>query len=161
MNRPTQTHGARPMGASDARTLALATPPITGPLLDQWITGQRAFLAVLEEAGPAGADRLAAAHGRALAASGLDAQVFAQVESVVRNFCGILTTAQVLDRKVAQLEGSVDEADERARIASERDRLLALTPLRQRHGDEAVETLRAASSELMDLHARLHRAMPR
>lgn len=155
MNRPTQTQGARPMDASDARTLALATPPLTAALLDQWLNGQRAYLAALEEETDAGASRLSAAHGRALVASELDGKVFSQVETVVRSFCGVLTTAQTLDRKLSQLE----DAAERARITTERDRLLALAPLRQRHGDEVVETLRGASVELLDLHARLHRAL--
>lgn len=159
MNRPTQPQGSRPMDVSDARTLALATPPLTEALLTQWMSGQRAQLDTLESEGLADrAQRLAAGHARALVTAELDAQVFAQVESVVRTFCGVMTTIAAVEKKLAAL-GEGTDAEQHARITAELERLRALTPLRQRHGDDAVALLLVHAPGLMDLHVRLRAAL--
>ena len=159
--------GARPLEASDARTLSYATPPLTAELLNQWKKGQESYLSLLEGQGVDASQegRLGQAHRSALESSGLSTQVAAQVETVVRAFCGVVQTAEVLRRKAEALEQSPsvdDEAAERiARIRREHDRLLEFTPLRQRHGDEAVAVLLEQRDRLLALHLRWCAALGR
>jgi hypothetical protein len=159
--------GARPLEASDARTLSYATPPLTPELLAQWEQGQEAYLSLLEEqgAGSSKEERLGQAHRNALETSGLSTQVTAQVETVVRAFCGVVQTAEVLRRKADALEqastGSDEAAGQIARIRREHARLMELTPLRQRHGDETVAGLLAQKDRLLALHLRWCAALGR
>ncbi|HLT31809.1 MAG TPA: hypothetical protein VK013_17360 [Myxococcaceae bacterium] len=158
--------GARPLEASDARTLSYATPPLTAELLARWGKGQEAFLSRLES--PEGAseeERLAGAHREALEASGLSTQVASQVETVVRAFCGVVQTAEVLRRKVEALEQANPPGEgaheQITRVRREQERLMELTPLRQRHGDEAVAVLLEQRDRLLGLHLRWCRALGR
>lgn len=159
--------GARPLEASDARTLSYATPPLTPELLAQWERGQEAYLSLLEEQGTDSSkeERLGHAHRRALEASGLSTQVAAQVETVVRAFCGVVQTAEVLRRKADALEqastGSNEAAEQIARIRREHARLMELMPLRQRHGDETMGGLLARQERLLALHLRWCAALGR
>lgn len=158
--------GARPLEASDARTLSYATPPLTAELLAQWIRGQETFLASLEADHARGEGReaaLASAHRRASEVSELSTQVNAQVETVVRAFCGVLQTVEALRRKVTSLEQTAPSDDataaQIARIRGETERLLVLTPLIQRHGEEAIAALRAEQERLLALHIRWSEAL--
>ena len=134
------------VAGGDARTLSFAAYRIDPPLLDQLLRYERALLGELEQGWDP--DAMAAAHRKALAASGLSQDVAERALAVLRRFAGNREVAGRLRTRAA----SVD----RERAGDLRDRLGALDrELRERDDPETIALLLQHESTLLGLHRRL------
>jgi hypothetical protein len=130
----------------DARTLSFAAYRIDPSLLDQLLCYQRALLGELEQGW--GPDAMAAAHRKALAASGLSQDVVERALAVLRRFAGNREVAGRLRARAASIEPERSE-DARKRIAA-LDR-----ELRERDDPETIALLLQHERTLLDLHRRV------
>jgi len=138
------------VAGGDARTLSFAAYRIDPPLLDQLLRYERALLGELEQGW--GPDAMAAAHRKALAASGLSQDVVERALAVLRRFSG---NREVAGRLRAR-EASVDPE----RSGDVRDRLATLDrELRERDDPATIALLLQHEGELLDLHRRLSRLL--
>lgn len=138
------------VAGGDARTLSFAAYRIDPPLLDQLLRYERALLGELEQGW--GPDAMAAAHRKALAASGLSQDVVERALAVLRRFSGNREVAGRLRTRAASVDSE--------RSGDVRDRLAALDrELRERDDPETVALLLQHEGELLDLHRRLSRVL--
>ena len=134
------------VAGGDARTLSFAAYRIDPPLLDQLLRYQRALVGELEQGWDPGA--MAAAHRKALAASGLSQDVVERVLAVLRRFAGNREVAGRLRARAA----SVDPE----RAGDLRDRIGALDrELRERDDPETIALLLQNERTVLELHRRL------
>jgi len=134
----------------DARTLSFAAYRLDPRLLDQLLRYQRALLTELQQ--DWSPDAMAAAHRKALAASGLSQDVVERALAVLRRFAGNREVAGRLRARAA----SVDPE----RAGDLRDRLGALDrELRERDDPETIALLLQHEEELLDLHRRTSRLL--
>jgi hypothetical protein len=138
------------VSGGDARTLSFAAYRIDPSLLDQLLRYQRALLDELEQGW--GPDAMAAAHRKALAASGLSQDVVERALAVLRRFAGNREVAARLRTRAASVEPERSE-DARKRIAA-LDR-----ELRERDDPETIALLLQNESTLLDLHRRLSKLL--
>jgi hypothetical protein len=148
-----------PMDASDARTLSLAALLLDDALLNRYVHHQEVFLAGAEAAlreSRSHAEALAQAHQLAARASGLTPREEGAVAAAVRLFCTTRHAIRLLDRKLERLNSQPGGAPESevADARTERARLDAMVPLRQRYGAEGVACLMAREARLCSLHER-------
>ena len=138
------------VAGGDARTLSFAAYRIDPPLLDQLLRYQRALLGELEQGWDP--DAMAAAHRKALAASGLSQDVVERALAVLRRFSG---NREVAGRLRARA-GGVDPE----RSGDARDRIAALDrELRERDDPETIALLLQHENTLLELHRRLSRLL--
>ena len=138
------------MAGGDARTLSFAAYRIDAQLLDHLLRYQRALLTELQQ--DWSPDAMAAAHRKALAASGLSQDVVERALAVLRRFAGNRQVAGRLRARAA----SVDPE----RGGDLRDRLGALDrELRERDDPETIALLLQHEEELLDLHRRTSRLL--
>src|SRR5262249_34770211 len=138
------------MAGGDARTLSFAAYRIDAVLLEQLLRYQRALLDELRAGwNPA---TMAAAHEKALAASGLSQNVVERALAVIRRFAGNREVAGRLRARAARLD--------RERSGDLEERLAALDrELRERDDPPTVELLLEHEAEILDLHRRLSRLL--
>ena len=130
----------------DARTLSFAAYRIDPSLLDQLLCYQRALLGELEQGW--GPDAMAAAHRKALAASGLSQDVVERALAVLRRFAGNREVARRLRERAAAVDPE--------RAGDLRGRLDALDrELRERDDPDTIALLLEHENPLLDLHRRL------
>ncbi|MCI0673169.1 MAG: hypothetical protein L0Y64_22190 [Myxococcaceae bacterium] len=157
-----------PLDSADARTLVLAALVLDDALLDRYVLHQETYLATAEEAlrrGHTHAAALVEAHEKAASASGLTPREEGALAAAVRTFCTARLAVALLDRKLGRVQGETSGATvgapTLAELQSERARLDAMVPLRQRFGADAVALLRAREPTLMPLHERTTRLLSR
>jgi len=138
------------VAGGDARTLSYAAYRIDAQLLDHLLGYQRALLTELQQ--DWSPDAMAAAHRKALAASGLSQDVVERALAVLRRFAGNREVAGRFRARAA----SVDPE----RAGDLRDRLGALDrELRERDDPETIALLLQHEEELLDLHRRTSRLL--
>ena len=138
------------VAGGDARTLSFAAYRIDPPLLDQLLRYQRALLGELEQGW--GPDAMAAAHRKALAASGLSQDVVERALAVLRRFAGNREVARRLRARAASIDPE--------RAGDLRDRIAALDrELRERDDPETIALLLGHENTLLELHRRLSRLL--
>ncbi len=134
------------VAGGDARTLSFAAYRIDASLLDQLLRYERALLGELEQGWSP--DAMAAAHRKALAASGLSQEVVERALAVLRRFAGNRVVAERLRARAA----SVDPEH----AGDLHDRLATLDrELRERDDPETIALLLRHEDALLDLHRRL------
>jgi len=134
------------VAGGDARTLSFAAYRIDAALLEQLLRYQHALLDTLGQGWSPAA--MAAAHQKALAASGLSQDVVERALAVLRRFAG---NREVVRRLQAR-STSVDAE----RAGDLRDRLDALErELRERDDPDTIALLLQHEDALLDLHRRL------
>ncbi|MBL9037813.1 MAG: hypothetical protein JNG84_04790 [Archangium sp.] len=141
---------------SDVRTLKLASITITPERVRAFMTYQRTL--VNELSAPGGGDwagRVAFAHGRGLAESGLDILSQQQLRAAVADFCGRRSTVMALKEKLATPPTTDAEKERHARAVRELPKLESLSEFEERYGTESLAALRAEEAELVRLHRRL------
>ena len=134
------------VAGGDARTLSFAAYRIDAPLLEQLLRYQQALLEGLDRGWSP--DAMAAAHQKALAASGLSQDVVERALAVLRRFAGNREVARRLRARSATVDA------ERGWDLGER--LDALDrELRERDDPETIALLLRHQDALLDLHRRL------
>ncbi|HET9156027.1 MAG TPA: hypothetical protein VFN91_05130 [Myxococcaceae bacterium] len=138
------------VAGGDARTLSFAAYRIEPQLLDHLLRYQRALLTELQQ--DWSPDAMAAAHGKALAASGLSQDVVERALAVLRRFAGNREVAGRLRARAATVDPE--------RAGDLHDRLGALDrELRERDDPETIALLLQHEEELLDLHRRTSRLL--
>ena len=134
------------VAGGDARTLSFAAYRIDAALLEQLLRYEHALLDALGQGWSPAA--MAAAHRKALAASGLSQDVVERALAVLRRFAG---NREVVHRLRAR-SASVDAE----RAGDLGDRLDALErELRERDDPDTIALLLQHEDALLDLHRRL------
>ena len=134
------------VAGGDARTLSFAAYRIDAALLEQLLRYEHALLDALGQGWSPAA--MAAAHQKALAASGLSQDVVERALAVLRRFAG---NREVVHRLRAR-SASVDAE----RAGDLGDRLDALErELRERDDPDTIALLLQHEDALLDLHRRL------
>ena len=134
------------VAGGDARTLSFAAYRIDAALLEQLLRYEHALLDVLGQGWSPAA--MAAAHQKALAASGLSQDVVERALAVLRRFAG---NREVV-RRLRARSASVDAE----RAGDLGDRLDALErELRERDDPDTIALLLQHEDALLDLHRRL------
>jgi hypothetical protein len=138
------------IAGGDARTLSFAAYRVDAPLLQQLVRYQRALLDELGRGwDPA---TMAAAHQKALAASGLSQDVVERALAVLRRFAG--------NREVAGRLRARAASPDRERAGDLQARLAALDrELRERDDRPTVDLLLEHEPEILALHRRLSRLL--
>jgi hypothetical protein len=156
------TSQAAGMEAADARTLRLSSHAFTQDELQALLRYQEAFLAHAEQPS-VGHDGLGAAHELGLKASGLEMKKVEQGLALLRAFSGKRWTVRKLRARLAELEQQTDPVStEKARRAREEmARVEDLEPLARRYGQETIDLLNEHEERLVDLHARMQKALSR
>ena len=134
------------VAGGDARTLSFAAYRIDTALLEKLVRYEQALLEALGRGWSPGV--MAAAHQKALAASGLSQDVVERALAVLRRFAGNREVAGRLRARAASIEPERSE-DARKRIAA-LDR-----ELRERDDPETIALLLQHEDALLDLHRRL------
>ena len=150
------------MDSADARTLRLASHPLTDEELAGLLRYQETFLACLEGASPASV-ALVEAHQKGLAASGLDMKAVEWGTSLLRAYGGQRWTVRTLRERLAELEQRTDAAS-RERVDKARGelrRLEDLEPLARRYGQDTLDRLNAHEERVVALHTRMQKALTR
>jgi hypothetical protein len=150
------------MEAADAKTLRLSAHPLTPDELQSLVRYQEAYLAHAEQSS-VGHDALGAAHELGLKASGLEVKKVELGLSLLRAYSGKRWTARKLRTRLAELERQTDPVStEKARRAREEmARVEDLDPLARRYGQETIDLLNDHEERLVDLHARMQKALSR
>jgi hypothetical protein len=154
----------------DLKTLQLASIQLTPELLAQYLTYHQTLVRELDGTG-AGleewAGRNAFAHGKALAASGLDALTLGKLKSLVFEFCGQRSTAQVVRQRMDQARAAIASAKDAGRPPEPQDEALVvraqaeifqlndMTDFAERYGLPALQLLVPKEAELLALHHQL------
>jgi hypothetical protein len=138
------------VAGGDARTLSFAAYRIDPPLLDQLLRYERALLGELEQGWSP--DAMAAAHRKALVASGLSQDVVERALAVLRRFAGNREVARQLRARAASLDPEL-AGDLRDRIA------MLDRELRERDDPETIALLLQHENTLLDLHRRLSKLL--
>jgi len=134
------------VAGGDARTLSFAAYRIDAALLEQLLRYEHALLDALGQGWSPAA--MAAAHQKALAASGLSQDVVERALAVLRRFAG---NREVV-RRLRARSTSVDAE----RAGDLRDRLDALErELRERDDPDTIALLLQHEDALLELHRRL------
>jgi len=148
------------MDAADARTLRLASHPLTEQELTALIRYQEAFLAIVEPSPTP--DTLARAHDEGIKASGLKPKHVELGQALLRSFCGQRWGVSKLKDKLKQIESRGPEADPlRARIRDELARLERTEAFVRRYGEESISLLLKYEETLLGLHTRMTRVLSR
>ena len=145
---------------TDLRTLRLASLQLTPERLEGFVTYQRTLLAELVRAPPSDwSGRYAFAHGKALAACGLDLVELGKLKSMVGDFCGRRLAVQQVQARVDQARtgDSPKDAQILARAQVKLPKLGDPTQFIARFGEEALKLLEAREPELLLLHRELAR----
>lgn len=150
------------LDAADAKTLRLATHPLTEAELQALLRYQEAFLAHAEAASN-GHEAIVTAHQAGLQASGLSNKVVELGNAMLRAYSGKRWTARKLRTRLAELEQATDAASvEKARKAREElYRIEDLEPLARRYGQGTIDLLNQHEERLVELHARMQKALSR
>lgn len=150
------------MEAADARTLRLSAQALTPDELQSLLRYQETFLAHAEQSS-AGHDALGAAHELGLEASGLEMKKVDQGLALLRAYAGKRWTARKLRTRLAELEQQTDSVStEKARRAREEmARVEDLESLARRYSQETIDLLNEHEERLVDLHARMQKALSR
>ena len=134
------------VAGGDARTLSFAAYRIDTALLEKLVRYEQALLEALGRGWSPAA--MAAAHQKALAASGLSQDVVERALAVLRRFAGNREVARRLRDRAAAVDPE--------RAGDLRDRLEALDrELRERDDPDTITLLLEHEDRLMDLHRRL------